>query len=282
MTRRRDVQLCYPFEEKRFNDWPKPCFIQPKLDGVRCRAELDSDIRLLSSEGHPLNFALPHIVERLEDVKTQFYANGIFELDGEIYSHEDSFEEITSITSRTTNRHPNHKHVEFWIFDHVSSQPFTDRLNQLVSSYNLLNGYLQLVPTEIVGNLDGVIQTLNRYVDDGYEGIILRHPSYPYVAKRSTGMMKFKPRRNDTYTIDGWKEEMDKNGNAKGTLGALILKDPEGNIFSAGSGLTQRQRVDLWEVKENLPGKTATIAYQHTTNGGVPRFPVLLYINEFE
>ena len=150
------------------------------------------------------------------------------------------------------------------------------------SSYKAFNNCLQCVPTEIVGNLEGVLQTLNRYVDKGYEGIILRHPDYPYEAKRSTGIMKFKPRRSDTYLIDGWKEEVDKNGNAKGTLGALILKDPEGNIFSAGSGLTQRQRVDLWDVRENLLGKTATIAYQHTTNGGVPRFPVVISINEFD
>ena len=51
-VKRKGIMLCYPFEEKRLNKWAPPYLVQPKLDGERMRAILDTEGKctLLSSE----------------------------------------------------------------------------------------------------------------------------------------------------------------------------------------------------------------------------------------
>jgi hypothetical protein len=42
-TKRSGIQLCYPFEEARLKRWNVNTVVaQPKLDGDRCRAIIDS------------------------------------------------------------------------------------------------------------------------------------------------------------------------------------------------------------------------------------------------
>jgi len=69
-AKRAGVMLCYPFEEKRLLKWSPPYIVQPKLDGVRCRAvwayELNSYV-LLSSTQHQI-VSVPHIVAALTRV----------------------------------------------------------------------------------------------------------------------------------------------------------------------------------------------------------------------
>ncbi len=281
MTRRKDIMLCYPFEENRLAKWPLPYCVQPKLDGVRCRAELDPNgVRLLSSECNPLNFALPHIVEFLSNNLSHFHKHGIYELDGEIYNKELEFEDITSVTSRTVTVHPAHSIVSYWVFDHYSNQMFEHRAAQYSAALGEIPcPELQIVPTYFEYGIDGVMIALDEMMERGYEGIVVRRYNWPYERKRSTGIMKFKPRKQDEYTIIDWQEEISIEGNPKGRMGALVLTDPEGNVFSAGSGLSDNQRDALWSVREEIVGRTATIAYQHTTKGGVPRFPVVVEVN---
>ena len=50
-----------PFEQKRLNKWEPPYILQPKYDGVRCRAvPVENGYLLLSSEENVV-FSVPHI-----------------------------------------------------------------------------------------------------------------------------------------------------------------------------------------------------------------------------
>ena len=89
-------------------------------------------------------------------------------------------------------------------------------------------------------------------------------------------MMKFKPKKSDTYMVCGWTKLQDKDGNWREELGALVLRDPEGNEFNVGTGFTQLQRRELWEERDKLMGKDCTINYQNLTERGVPRFSVFV------
>ena len=75
----KGIMKAYPFEEKRLAKWEPPYIVQPKYDGVRCRAvPLDNgDFLLLSSEENPI-FSVPHINEALKCCAPQW------ELDGEL------------------------------------------------------------------------------------------------------------------------------------------------------------------------------------------------------
>lgn len=275
----KGIMKCYPFEEKRLARWPIPYILQPKFDGIRCRAiplktgPKGNEYLLLSSEENVI-YSVPHINEALSNLGLHA------ELDGELYCHGMSFEEIFSITSRTINFHHNFKEIKFHIFDIVNDQPQMRR-QLLVDALRGLHPYIQVAPFWLCESLEDVMKVFDEIINLGYEGIIVRHNMAPYERKRSTCVMKFKPKKEDIYEIIGYGEEIDKEGILKGSLGSLQLKSGDGNTFSVGSGFTRDLRDRFWRDRKSLSGKIARIQYQHlTSERKVPRFPVFVEVIE--
>jgi len=289
--------LAQPFEEKRLNKWGSgPFIIQPKLDGDRCRAVIDTagKVTLYSSEENIIT-SVPHINEQL----SQLHLNNI-EFDGELYIHGDNFEHIHSIVSRRVNQHYASENMQFHIFDVVTAEPQIIRLRaakiMLDKDINIHLESLQFVEWEYVSDLQSILEQMHRYKDSGYEGIILRHPKAPYVRKRSPYMMKFKPKKNDIYKIAGYTEEISIHGTPKNRLGAFVCcgNDVEykvlGNVtgisfppgyFGIGSGFNDEQRTLFWKSRELLIGKWCEVQYQSiTSKEKVPRFPIFVDVKE--
>uniref|UniRef100_A0A6H1ZCM5 Putative DNA ligase domain protein n=1 Tax=viral metagenome TaxID=1070528 RepID=A0A6H1ZCM5_9ZZZZ len=274
----KGVMKCYPFEEKRLAKWAPPFIVQPKYDGVRCRAiPLDNgDFLLLSSEENPI-FSVPHINRVMKEILPPW------EFDGELYCHGMEFEEILSITSRTVNLHHNHEAIGFYCFDIVNDQSQHSRLALLISLQNEFrrSSYLITSPFYICNTLDEIMRAYDKILESGYEGIIVRHCQAPYEVKRSIWVMKFKPKKEDTYEIVGSIEEMSITGQPKNSLGALICNSGDGNTFNVGTGFSANQRTGYWRVREELIGRKVRVAYQHLTLGKkVPRFPVFMEVIE--
>ena len=120
MAKRQGIMLCYPYEEKRLRKWKPPFYIQPKLDGVRCRAELKTTGVELHSSTNQIITSVPHINKALDDMKHELWHHGIFELDGELYIHGWNFNQINSLVSRTVNRREDYEQMEYHVFDHIS------------------------------------------------------------------------------------------------------------------------------------------------------------------
>ena len=136
---------------------------------------------------------------------------------------------------------------------------------------------LHLVENRLLNTPDEVISTLTHLTDLGYEGIILRELSALYIRRRSTQVMKWKPKKADFYPVVGVLQERDKFGNLKPSVGALVCTSDEGTTFSVGSGLTAQQRREWWLSRAEIPGQfLAKVQYQNITPKGVPRFPVLV------
>jgi DNA ligase-1 len=277
MSKRTGIQLCYPFEEKRLDKWRPPYIVQPKLDGDRCRAIFDSDghVTLLSSEANIIE-SVPHIVQELENM-----GFSDVELDGELYIHTATHQAIHGIVSRTVNIHNSFEDMQYHIFDVVSGDTQDKRLMTLYSNVKNTTS-VKRVDFKVVSNIAEVIRAMEVYIEDGYEGIVVRDMNAPYVRKRSTQVMKFKPRKSDWYTIVGVEEEISIHGEPKNSLGALWLESEEGARFKVGSGsfLTRDNRRELWERKLEIIGKVAHIKYQHLTERRVPMFPVLIEVIE--
>lgn len=281
--KRSGIQLAYPFEEKRLAKWTPPYIIQPKLDGERCRSvPLEDGGHLLLSSEENVVHSVPHINEQLNTLAGMLGGQLPAELDGELYVHGWPFEAIHSVVGRTVNIHPDHRQMDYHLFDIVDEKRSqVERLNylkMLSEAFNQLPN-IYFVRSVIVANLEEVLYYFDEFRKDGYEGIIVRHCDAPYKRARSTWMMKFKPKKSDIYQIVGWKEEITINGEPKGRLGALICVGDDGTEFSVGTGFTDEMRNFLWSVKEILPGRQVRIAYQHITSGkGVPRFPVFVEV----
>lgn len=274
---RTGIMLCYPFEEKRLAKWQAPYIIQPKLDGDRCRACIDSEGKcvLLSSEENIIS-SVPHINKALEAL----HLHNV-EFDGELYVHGAPHSDIHSIVSRNVNLHPDYSLMEYHIFDIIQEGPMLERYSNLADMEPCIKHPLYLVSTEFVHDVSGIMHFADMMSEQQYEGFVVRDINGLYIRKRSTQLMKFKPRKEDIYEIVGYAEEIDKNGVPKNTLGALVCRGDDGTRFNVGSGslLTREARINLWQDKENIIGKYAHVKYQHiTTVGHVPRFPVVVGI----
>lgn len=280
MSERIGIQLAYPYEEKRLLKWAVPWIIQPKLDGERIRAIFDPDgkVNLLRADGTNTNFSMPIIVKELESLD---YRN--IELDGEAYIHGLEQNDLHSIISREVNIHPDANEVEYHIFDVIDENLVQEKrlviLDTLFSRHQL--PHIHKVPWHTVYTVKDISLINDTFLKNGFEGFILRHRHGHYLRRRSTYMMKFKPKKMDCYQIVGFKEEMSKSGEPKCQLGVLICisNDGLGGTFGVGTGFTEEQRVELWATRAELVGKWCMVKYQHITSAGhVPCHPVFLEV----
>ena len=257
MASRSGIMLCYPFEEKRFIKWGSKALIQPKLDGERCRAVIeDGKCTLLSSELNEFR-TVPHINEQLE-------ASGLknIELDGELYVHGMPFSEIHSIVSSSrVGLSMDYMLMEYHIFDIIEPETQLRRFEHMLFLPEGKN--LELVLPTYVDSYDSIMDEYKEYMECGYEGFVLRHPTNAYIRRRATTMMKFKPKKDDYYKIVGYLEEYDKHGNPKGRLGRLICMGSDGTEFPVYSGVSDQARQELWEQKDQLIGKLCHVYYQN-------------------
>lgn len=266
----KGIMKAYPFSEDRLTKWQPPYIVQPKYDGFRCRAlwlETMQTHILLSSEENTF-FSVPHLNAELSRLGLAC------ELDGELYNHqmykEGGFDLISSVVSRTVNLHERHTEIQFHVFDIVAPLP---QMKRTITIDNLkgLSPWLQVAPFWLCENLDDVKRTYDKIISLGYEGIIVRHFQAPYETKRSTYVMKFKPKRYDIYEIIGWKEEHTAEGVPKGRIGAIVCASGDGHTFSSGAGLSHDLKESLWEIRNSLPGSFARIGYQHLTSNKIPK-----------
>ena len=117
------------------------------------------------------------------------------------------------------------------------------------------------VPSFEVYDLYELAQVYDDILNQKYEGIILRDPKAKYIPKKTTTMMKLKPRLKGTFPVISTVEELSIEGQPKNALGALVLmKDDQ--LFNVGTGFTREQRIRLWQQKDDLVGRLAIIKYQ--------------------
>ena len=288
---RKGIMLCYPFSKSRLEKWPPPYYLQAKLNGNRCRVEANHEgVSLYTSQGNIFK-SVPHINQLLESIiynpniaPLASYSQLV--LDGELYIHGVPLNKIRSITSRTTGLHPDYSTMEFHIFDVLfKDRPMEqehrdtllDRIEDLVHGASSL----KVVKRVIRSTKEGIVDFLKECYGEGYEGIVVRNKDGFYETKRSTNIMKLKPRYTDEYRIVGFKEEVAINGDPKGSLGALQLSDMDGKKFWVGTGsfLTRDMRFLLWQDRHKLIGKIAVIKYQELTGArGVPYCPALVEV----
>lgn len=268
MSRRTGIMLCYPYSEKRLRSWPKPWLVQAKLDGERCRAQIDEsgNVRLLSSEANVIH-SVPHINQAIQDLCLKDV-----ELDGELYRHGWGFQKIHSVVGRTVNIHSDYEQIQYWVFDLVDYD--MTQGTRLLRVPEVSNPLVRVTTTNCwsVKQVEAILQN-NVHV--GHEGVVIRHHDASYVDRKATTMMKWKPRKQDKYVVIGVEEEISKGGVPKGTLGAFVCRK-DGKTFRVGTGpeLTKAKRAEYWEDRSLMPGSILVVKYQELSTKGIPRFPV--------
>ena len=261
--KREGIMLCYPADDKRISKLPKTVLVQPKLNGERCRVEwFHGEPILLSSYGNEFKY--------LDHIKEELCKYPELQWDGELYVHGWSRERVHSAVSRKKIRNPDSELVQFHIFDIQEYNLMQlSRLTLVAQTVDIAQTKVLSVPTLSIAR-ELWLDYCKFYIEQGYEGIIIRCPDAMYEIERSTSILKFKPTEHDIYEIIGYEQEVAITGQAKESLGSFLVTSDEGTVFSVGTGpsLTKELRAKYWAVRDTLVGKQLKVKHEllKTTN----------------
>lgn len=244
----------YDKEHKKI-EWP--CFVQPKLDGMRA---LYHDGRLISRKGKEIK-TMGHILTALKDVNII--------LDGELYVHGETFQENMKLIKKY--REGQTEKVCFHVYDIVAPDlPYINRyaiLRDVVSS--LKTTTVKLVPSTCIYDEEQLKEEHQYNLSAHFEGSMIRWGDDGYkIDGRSSNLLKYKDFQDVTATIIDVLPQ-----DARPTHGMLLCKNSMG-VFKATPKVSHTEREEMLTNKQNYIGTTAEIRYFELTEDGLPRFPV--------
>jgi ATP-dependent DNA ligase len=266
------VMLAHDYH-KRGKSISFPCFVQRKLDGVRCVGIPGKGLFSRNKKTYP---HMEHIVQEVSRLHP-----GLI-LDGELYSDTLTFQEIVGLVKRETLQpgdEEKQKQIKFHVYDLVSSQPYSLRMANLSLLFRRHRfRYLVPVPTEPCENEEEMKEKHAHYVADGYEGIMLRNRDGSYKGVRSVELQKYKEFLDGEYEVVGWEEGQ---GLEEGCV-IWLCQTVAGKRFSCRPRGSREERQALFQVGSRYVGKYLTVRYQEETDEGLPRFPVGISFRDFE
>jgi DNA ligase 1 len=282
--------------------------VQPKLDGCRSLAHIKRDeddgtitVSFSSRQTTPYDEQCKDLIEEI----TSLYTNHIempydeFYLDGELYmfGEDENIQKIAGALNTKVYTPGLHDHIRLIAYDVFVPSDLTlgyeDRMELVIPL---------LERTERVIHIDKIYRSLSidygnnthaffktnvkEYHDDcvkaGYEGAMLRSVDEPYMPfHRSLSLMKVKEFDTNEFLIVDVTTP--KTGREAGT--AIIqcqVSDSNTKLFDASCLGTREYRQQLYEDRESLIGKMATIQHQAYTMDGVPRFPKVVVVRDYE
>jgi len=270
------------FEPMLAKDWHKekgkikfPIFSQPKLDGIRCIVKKDG---MWSRNGKRIVSA-PHIFEVL---KPLLEINPDLVFDGELYADKfaNDFNAICSLVKKTKPTEEDlvksEEQIQYHVYDLPSfNATFVYRCQHLSRMLTNYHSSIVVVKTDQVDNLNDVSGFYEDYINEGYEGQMLRLDG-EYENKRSKYLLKHKSFIDEEYIILGIEEGI---GNKTGMVGSFIFESKTGKRFNSSPKFNWEECTEMWNNRENLIGKSATVKYFNLTPDSIPRFPYVIKID---
>lgn len=252
-------------------DWSQ-AYAQPKLDGHRA---LFKDGVLYSRQGKPLD--LPHIVDDLH-----MYGFDDLHLDGEIYLHGKTLQEISSLIKRPQEGTDS---LVFHIYDLVDSKPYSERYQEIWSRLMELDEApptFDVVSTFNAGNFEELQKAHQINLAQGYEGTMLRWGSAGYEdGKRSKHLLKMKNFQDAEFEIIGYQEGKPYvTKEMTFQVPVWVCQTPSGKSFTCTAQGDRFEKHALWETRAEHIGKQLTVKYHYLSKDGIPQLPVALRFRE--
>ena len=279
MTKFKPMLACSTIPS--FDEIKYPVIASPKLDGIRC----------LIVDGVPVSRNLKPIPNKY--IQDTLKALNLPELDGELMIKTGDFNSVQSAVMSEHGR-PDfvYKVFDYW---HNLNHGYARRMSECLG-LGIDSKHVEYIDNVSVTDATEMQHQYNQWLDEGYEGAIIRDVQGPYKCGRSTlnqgWMLKLKTFYDNEAKIIGYDEllhndneaTIDKLGhtvrsshqdNQYGgdTLGSLTV-EYNGQQFKVGTGFDFAERSRLWHLGDKLIGRFVTFKYQELSKYGVPRFPV--------
>lgn len=267
--------------------------LEPKLDGVRVlmmvvvqqgisRPPTTSVVcysrngKVFDNFSHIENQVLNNVerliaaADKVDDMQSGILKQG-FVLDGEVVGN--TFQELMRQARRKEN--VDAADSVFHVFDVLPLADFrrgqwNAPLSKRIALLEAMQSAFDKMPNaELLPHLQVDLDTsegksqieryANEMVNAGFEGIMIKNLDAPYLCKRSTDWMKYKPVYDYDLTVIGIEPGTGKH---KGRMGALICEGEDGGkhiVVNVGSGYTDVERQEYWDNQSDIIGRTAVV-----------------------
>ena len=269
------VQLANPYNPAK-NYKVASWFATPKFDGVR--AVFIPDRGFFTRNDKPI-YGLNHMAATLQEFCV---IRGLSFVDGELVLAGGSFQ--ASQSAILAAQHDEKSNIEFHVFAVGGS--FKDTQEMLKELPDFPEDRIFRVESETIPNtFEAIENACRKFTQQGYEGVVLRHPDVPYYEGRSNHLLKYKFFKEADLWIVG---VIDGEGRLAGTLGSLVVEGTVDGLrvrSCVGTGLTDEDRKILSQ-DAHLIGKVLTVKYQALTEKPDKdgfyslRFPVVIGVKE--
>jgi len=289
-TRTIRPMLANTFDKSKYNTLkpsksykiPFPCYVQRKYDGIRCLAHIKNNKLVLESRKGVVFSHFDTIRQKLVELLSAYPTHMSFYLDGELYTDLLPFEKINGATRITLGKATpidleNINKIKYHIYDVYSPDNPMMTYKQRMEILDDLKRYISptepvaIVHTDDAESMDDVKRLHDVYVQEGFEGIMLRDPQGTYeIDKRSKYLQKYKEFMEEEFTIVGFHD-------GDGLDNEMVIWECEtsnGQRFSAKPRGTHEYRRELFENATQYIGKKLTVIFQEYSTDGIPRFPI--------
>lgn len=234
-----------------------PCFVQPKLDSLRC---LKQGENMVSRTAKKID-TMYHIARELNHIHDT--------LDGELYAHGYNFQENMRMIKKY--RKGESELIKHHVYDIVlPNLPFRERYILLKSIIEMNKPEnVVLVPTYEISNETDLIRYHAQFIEEGYEGTMVRWGIDGYkVNGRSSNLLKYKDFKDIACKI------IDVVPSEKRPIHGSFICKLDGKTFGTGMRFSHKEREDTLINKDKYIGEIAEIRFFEFTEDGLPRFPV--------
>ena len=194
-----------------------------------------------------------------------------FELDGELWTQRDDFENIQSIV---LDKIPSEKwkEITYNIFEVPNSKGNFEERVSIIENYlkESPNKLIKIIPQIKCKNQEHLEKYLQELINKKAEGIIIKNPNIDYFSGRSDEVLKVKKFEDMEGQVIGhnYKDKKFKS---------LKIKLEDGVVFNLGGGFSDKERLNPPKV-----GDIVTFKYYGFTKNDKPKFASFLRVRKEE
>lgn len=255
-----------------------------KIDGLRCLIYMGEDNELHTTSRGAMNYdgAMTEILMHPKLIKCFKNHPGLV-MDGEVYHHGYTLQQLNSI-ARTQKVAKDLEVLQFYWYDIADiNKTFKERLKLMMEIRNELQlqfqpNYefqiedlrIQFVPHVKVSGWDNMMKLHNDYVEEGWEGLVIRDPDKKYRPNgRTNDMIKIKVYQDACFKTIGYELGL------RGTEDMVFIMEMEdGRTFKAKPFGDREQKEEYVENFETLyKDKIGECKFFYYSDDGIPLQP---------
>lgn len=255
----------YPDKAHKLGE-PSNVVTQPKIDGVRCFITgVEGGVRFTSRSGKDIP-TVPRIEAEIGDKLPLGHI-----MDGELYIEGMELQDIVSVVLPTKNKKTEQlASVCLKWYDYIpldeEEKSYHERF--VINSMSFDEDVIEKLKVDVFEE-SALEETFDRYISEGYEGMMLRniHSSYKF-GTRSDSLLKYKKMHTEEFQI------VDIEESPQDDKPRFICDLRNGNTVSVCMVGNKEDNMKYLSDKGSYIGKWLTIKYQTWTKTGSLQFPV--------